>query len=73
MGAEVEEFADGLMVDGPTPLLGATIDSCGDHRIAMAFTVAALVASGESQMEGAEYVNVSFPEFFAMLESIVER
>lgn len=73
MGAEVEEFADGLMVDGPTPLRGATIDSWGDHRIAMAFTVAALVASGESQMEGAECVNVSFPEFFALLESIVER
>ena len=74
MGAEVEEFDDGLRVGGPTRLRGARLASFGDHRIAMAFTVAALVASGESWIEGAEEcVPVSFPEFFELLESVVER
>ena len=50
MGAEVEEFEDGLHVVGPTKLHGATIDSFGDHRIAMAFTVAALIADGETEI-----------------------
>ncbi|HEX7177807.1 MAG TPA: 3-phosphoshikimate 1-carboxyvinyltransferase [Pyrinomonadaceae bacterium] len=74
MGAEVEEFDDGLRVGGPTRLRGARLASFGDHRIAMAFTVAALVASGESLIEGAgECVPVSFPEFYELLESVVER
>lgn len=73
MGAMVEETADGMLVGGPTQLHGAVIDSYGDHRIAMAFSVAALLASGESEIEGAECVSVSFPEFFNLLESIVER
>lgn len=73
MGAEVEEFEDGLEVIGPTKLRGATIDSFGDHRIAMAFTVAALVADGESEIKGAECVAISFPEFFELLEMVVIR
>jgi 3-phosphoshikimate 1-carboxyvinyltransferase len=74
MGAEVEEFDDGLRVGGPTRLRGARLASFGDHRIAMAFTVAALAASGESFIEGAqECVPVSFPEFYELLESVVER
>jgi len=73
MGAEVEEFADGLSVAGPTKLRGAKIDSSGDHRIAMAFAVAGLIAEGDSEIEDAECINVSFPEFFTLLESIVER
>jgi 3-phosphoshikimate 1-carboxyvinyltransferase len=74
MGAEVEEFDDGLRVGGPVRLRGARLASFGDHRIAMAFTVAALVASGESWIEGAgECVPVSFPEFYGLLESVVER
>lgn len=73
MGAAVEEFEDGLTVAGPTSLRGANIDACGDHRIAMAFTIAALIAEGESEISGAECVGVSFPEFFNLLESIVER
>jgi len=73
MGAQVEEYEDGLMTNGPTRLRGARLDSYGDHRIAMAFTVAALLADGESELAGSECVSVSFPEFFDCLESVVER
>lgn len=74
MGAEVEEFEDGLRVGGPTSLRGARLRSFGDHRIAMAFAVAALVAEGETEIEGAEEcVPVSFAEFFPLLESLTER
>ena len=73
MGAEVEEFPDGLAVSGPTQLQGALLDSHGDHRIAMAFAVAALLAKGETEITGAECVAISFPEFFPLLESVVER
>ena len=73
MGAEVEEFDDGLRIDGPTRLHGASIDPRGDHRIAMAFTVAGLFAKGETEIEDAGCVAVSFPEFFELLESVVER
>lgn len=73
MGAEVEEFADGLHVIGPAKLRGATLDSFGDHRIAMAFTVAALVADGDTEINGADSVAISFPEFFDLLESVVVR
>jgi 3-phosphoshikimate 1-carboxyvinyltransferase len=73
MGARVEEYRDGLAVDGPIRLRGARLDSHGDHRIVMAFTVAALVAEGASEMDGAECVGVSFPEFFQLLETVVER
>jgi 3-phosphoshikimate 1-carboxyvinyltransferase len=73
LGAEVEEYADGLSVRGRTRLRGARLESFGDHRIAMACAVAALICEGESELAGAEAVAVSFPEFFAMLESVTER
>ena len=73
MGAEVEEFEDGLRVSGRAKLHGAKIDPRGDHRIAMAFTVAGLIAGGETEIEDAECVAVSFPEFFELLDSVVER
>jgi 3-phosphoshikimate 1-carboxyvinyltransferase len=73
MGAECEEREDGLRVPGNQKLRGAEIDSGGDHRIAMAFAVAALRAEGESVIQGAESANISFPEFFEMLERITER
>lgn len=73
MGAQVEEFDDGLRVNGPRKLRGAKIDPHGDHRIAMAFTVAGLLAEGETEIENAECVAVSFPEFFELLESVIER
>ncbi|HKN82611.1 MAG TPA: hypothetical protein VJW17_04210, partial [Pyrinomonadaceae bacterium] len=73
MGVEVEEFEDGLSVSGPTRLRGALLDSYGDHRIAMAFSIAALIADGETEIAGAECVAVSFPEFVDLLHSVVVR
>jgi 3-phosphoshikimate 1-carboxyvinyltransferase len=73
MGAEVEEFEDGLDVPGGQKLHGAVIDSGGDHRIAMAFSVAALRADGETVIQGAESAAISFPEFFDLLDLVAER
>jgi 3-phosphoshikimate 1-carboxyvinyltransferase len=73
MGAKVEEYDDGIRVPGPQKLHGAELDSFGDHRIAMAFTVAALVAQGESTLQRPECVAVSFPGFFELLDSILVR
>ena len=73
MGAEVAEFEDGLDVPGGQTLHGATIDSGGDHRIAMAFSVAALRAEGDTLIQGAESAAISFPEFFDLLDQVAER
>jgi 3-phosphoshikimate 1-carboxyvinyltransferase len=73
MGAEVEEFDDGLAVSGPTQLRGAAIESYGDHRIAMAFSVAALIAEGATEIKNAECVGISFPEFFELLNTLAVR
>jgi 3-phosphoshikimate 1-carboxyvinyltransferase len=72
MGAEVEEFPDGLRVAGRSAgaLHGAKIEPHGDHRIAMALSVAALGAKGETTIRDADCVGVSFPEFFATLERL---
>ncbi len=68
MGAAVEERPDGFAMHGGRPLHGATVDSHGDHRIAMALAVTALAADGETRIEDAACVDVSFPEFFGLLE-----
>jgi 3-phosphoshikimate 1-carboxyvinyltransferase len=73
MGAEVEAFEDGLAVSGPAKLHGTLIDSNLDHRIAMSFSVAALLAEGETQIAGSECVAISFPEFYALLDSLAVR
>jgi 3-phosphoshikimate 1-carboxyvinyltransferase len=73
MGAEVEEFEDGLAVAGPTKLRGTSVDAHLDHRIAMAFSVAAMMATGETQIAGSECVAISFPEFFSLLDSLAVR
>jgi 3-phosphoshikimate 1-carboxyvinyltransferase len=73
MGAEVEEHEDGLTIAERVELRGAKLNAHGDHRIAMAFAIAALIAEGETEIAGAECVSVSFPEFFELLESVVER
>ncbi len=71
MGAEIEEFDDGFRV-ARSNLKGARMDSYGDHRIAMAFTVAALVAEGESEIVGSDCVSISFPGFFHSLQDVVK-
>ncbi len=73
MGAEVTEHEDGMDVPGGQSLHGAIIEAGGDHRIAMAFSVAALRASGDTLIRGAESAAISFPEFFQMLDFIAER
>ena len=73
MGAQVEEHEDGLTIPGSQKLHGAEIDSRGDHRIAMAFAVAALRAEGETQIVNAEAAAVSFPSFFQMLDQVAQR
>jgi 3-phosphoshikimate 1-carboxyvinyltransferase len=74
MGAQVEEFPDGLRVAGRSAgrLRGATVDSHDDHRIAMAFSIAALGAEGETVIRDADCVKISFPEFFELLEGLVK-
>jgi 3-phosphoshikimate 1-carboxyvinyltransferase len=73
MGAEVEEREDGLRIPGKQSLHGAEIDSFGDHRIAMAFAVAALRASGQTVIKGADAAVISFPGFFEVLEGVVQK
>jgi len=72
MGAEAVEKEDGLFVPGGQRLHGAKLDSFGDHRIAMAFAVAALKAEGESEIKDADAARISFPEFFEVLSTITE-
>ncbi len=69
-GAEVEELEDGFMVSGPTILSGARVESAGDHRIAMAFTVAGLIAKGETRIEDFDSADVSWPGFDKVLASL---
>jgi len=70
MGADIETHPDGMTISGPTPLQGATINAAGDHRLAMAFAVAGLVAEGETVIEGAESVATSYPDFERDLWSV---
>jgi 3-phosphoshikimate 1-carboxyvinyltransferase len=72
MGADVEEFDDGMKI-GKSSLKGARVESFGDHRIAMAFAIAGLLADGGTEIHESECVDVSFPGFFDSLEGVVER
>jgi len=73
MGVKVEEYDDGLRIPGGQQLQGVEIDSFGDHRIAMAFAVAALRARGETTIRNANAAVISYPEFYTTLESLVHR
>jgi len=73
MGAQIEPQADGFFVHGPTPLHGAAVDSHGDHRLGMALVVAALVAEGESTVEGTDCIADSFPGFWDVLQELREE
>ncbi len=70
LGAEAEELPDGFSVSGPKALRGGAVDAAGDHRLAMAFAVAALVADGPVSIDGLDSVADSFPEFLQTLESL---
>ena len=73
MGAQFTEHEDGLDIPGGQRLHGATIDPGADHRIAMAFSIAALRASGETQIQGADAAAISYPEFFEHLDTLCKR
>jgi 3-phosphoshikimate 1-carboxyvinyltransferase len=73
MGARVEQTDDGWRIPGGQQLHGAEIESFGDHRIAMAFAIAALRAQGETLIRNSECVAISYPSFFADLEGLLER
>ena len=70
MGVTPEVFDDGMKIPGRNRFRAAELDSFGDHRIAMAFTIAALRADGPSTMTNAEAASVSFPEFFELIEQV---
>src|SRR5688572_21772495 len=70
MGGEIEEFADGFRVSGRRRLTGGEVDARHDHRLAMAFAIAALGASGPTLSHGAGAAAVSYPEFFSVLDSL---
>jgi 3-phosphoshikimate 1-carboxyvinyltransferase len=71
MGARVEELPDGLVIHGPTPLMGTEVNSHGDHRLAMALAVAAMAAKGETIIMGGEAADVSYPSFFQDMNRLI--
>ena len=73
MGAQVEQTSDGWRIPGGQKLHGAEIESFGDHRIAMAFAIAALRAEGDTLIHNSACVAISYPSFFADLEKLLER
>jgi 3-phosphoshikimate 1-carboxyvinyltransferase len=73
MGATVDEREDGLRIPGRQHLHGAELDAHDDHRIAMAFSIAALRAEGESLIHGADAARISFPEFYDTLAALAQR
>jgi 3-phosphoshikimate 1-carboxyvinyltransferase len=71
MGVKIEEFEDGVMIEGSEKLKSATVQSYGDHRVAMALIVAGLLADGETIVQDTECVNTSFPGFKEMLDGLM--
>jgi 3-phosphoshikimate 1-carboxyvinyltransferase len=71
MGVDVEEYEDGFAFEGKNRLKGALIKTFNDHRIAMAFSIAGLIAEGETVIDNPDCVKISFPSFFKILSSVV--
>jgi 3-phosphoshikimate 1-carboxyvinyltransferase len=67
LGGLIEEYEDGFGIEGPQQLTGNRVDSAGDHRIAMAFSIAGLIASGATEIADADCASVSCPEFYDLL------
>ena len=72
MGANIKELEDGFIINGPTQLKGASIETFHDHRIAMAFTIAGLVSDGDVILDHPECASISFPEFYVELERLLQ-
>jgi 3-phosphoshikimate 1-carboxyvinyltransferase len=73
MGADADERPDGFQVRASGRLTGGTVHAKHDHRLAMAFAIAALGATGPTHIEGADAVAVSYPSFFEDLERLAQR
>ena len=73
LGADIEELEDGFVINGPTPLHGAAVNGHDDHRLAMSLGVASLIASGETRLDGADCVDISYPDFWDQLARIAGR
>jgi len=73
MGGEIEEFDDGFAIEGPQSLKGGRVETAGDHRIAMAFTIAGLMAEGTTEIIGADCAAVSFPEFYELIAAVTQE
>lgn len=71
MGANIEETDDGLIVRGPTKLTGTVIEASGDHRIAMSFAIAGLIADGTTEIVGTETIATSYPNFETDLHDLI--
>lgn len=70
MGARIEERPDGMIIEGPSPLTGAVVDSHGDHRTAMSLCVAGLIARGGTTVQNTQCISISFPEFEKILNTL---
>jgi 3-phosphoshikimate 1-carboxyvinyltransferase len=70
LGGEIEEFEDGFAIEGPQRLTGGRVETAGDHRIAMAFSIAGLIAEGTTEIVDADCAAVSFPEFYDLLNTL---
>lgn len=64
MGVKITGTDDGMIIEGGNPLHGTVIDSLFDHRIALSFSIASLLADGETIIKGSEQINVSYPSFY---------
>jgi 3-phosphoshikimate 1-carboxyvinyltransferase len=72
LGAQIEGTPDGFVVEGPTPLIGAPVNSHGDHRLAMTLAIAGCMARGETIIHGAECIGDSFPGFQESLYALTK-
>ncbi len=71
MGCDITPTDDGMIINGGKPLHGSSLDSYLDHRIAMSFAIAALIADGDTEMKDAECVNISYPTFYSDLNGLI--
>ena len=70
MGANIQTREDGMVISGPTPLKGISLEAHGDHRIAMAFFVAGAIADGTTTISGAEAISTSYPNFIEEINKL---
>lgn len=73
MGADIHELDDGLIINGPIPLAGATVSAEDDHRLAMTFGIASLIARGDTIVDGADSVDISYPGFWDQLHRLADH